>query len=598
MKKILLLLGLCLHLLANDILVFNNEYQVVPLQKKLKKVIVGNRDTINVSLLNSHGSKGSMLKIFGKKSGNTSILLIYRDNSIENYHVYVNENLGYIQKMINIIEPNLTLSKVGNGSTVINGVFDNPHNKSRIYEILQKGGIDTEKLMDLTKTKKVNKMIRTKLYLIAVNNQRAKDLGGVTGLSFFSQYINASINPTAANSVTFSGFLLNNLGNFTKQTGHSTLGTLNFLQKKGIASILDDTVLITTEDKNATFRVGGELFIPTGITQNIGTAPTIQVTPHEYGLKLTLTTKFMQKDGYMHINVHINDSNIDPDESHNVALGDGIYIPAFISKNIQTNVVVQSKQVIALGGRLHGENAQTEEKVPFFGDIPLIGELFKHKVNHISKTDLIFLLVPEIVDANENIDDTHFYEDFKDSSNAFHAQILDENRSTNTTKTPVVAKDPLSSVETTVKPVEEKSSTFEPIIIEEEAINEQNSSTHEIPAVSKALKETQNKTVDEAAKKDVLATQSTQESTDTTPQMKQTQTALQTYKVTAHTIYVRDEPINGKAVSIWKKGHKFTSDESKFIDSKVWLKIKQDCISECKDVNGTLWISQRYTEKI
>ena len=595
MKKILLLLGLCLHLLANDILVFNNEYQVVPLQKKLKKVIVGNKGTINVSLLNSHGSKGSLLKIFGKKPGNTSILLIYRDNSIENYHVYVNENLGYIQKMINIIEPNLTLSKVGNGSTVINGVFDNPHNKSRIYEILQKGGVDTTKLMDLTKTKKVNKMIRTKLYLIAVNNQRAKDLGGVTGLSFFSQYINAAVNPTAANAVTFSGFLLNNLGNFTKQTGHSTLGTLNFLQKKGIASILDDTVLITTEDKNATFRVGGELFIPTGITQNIGTAPTIQVTPHEYGLKLTLTTKFMQKDGYMHINVHITDSNIDPDESHNVALGDGIFIPAFISKNIQTNVVVKSKQVIALGGRLHGENAETEEKVPFLGDIPLIGELFKHKVNHISKTDLIFLLVPEIVDANENIDDTHFYKDFKDSSNAFHAQILDENRSSKPSKTPVSAKDPLLSTTHEADVKEENTTTFEPIIIEEEETTDQNSSTEEITPPLQSEPEAKN----EMPKENKTVIPLIKESTAASTTLKeQTPAKLQTYEVTAHTIYVRDEPIIGKAVSIWKQGHQFTSEESKFIDGKIWLKIKQDCFSACEDVNGSLWISQRYTKLI
>ncbi len=563
MKKILVLLGICLNLLANDILVFNNEYQVLPLQKKIKRLIVGNKETINVSLLDAVSAKGTLLKIFGKKTGNTSILVIYRDNSIENYHVYVNENLGYIQKMINIIEPNLTLSKVGNDSTVIAGVFKDPHDKKRIYEILQKGGINIDKLMDLTKTQKVNKMIRTKLYLIAVDNQKAKDLGGVTGLSFFNKYVNATANAGAANSATFSGFLLDNLGNFTTSTGKSVLATLNFLQTKGITHILDDTVLITTEDKNATFRVGGELYIPTGITQNVGTAPTIQVTAKEYGLKLTLTSKFMQTNGYMHINVDIQDSAIDANIAHNVSLGSGISIPSFVSKNIQTNVVVKSEQVIALGGRLHSENSKSEEKIPLLGDLPILGELFKHKIENLGTTDLIFLLVPEIVDANEDIDDTDFYRNFKNSSNILHAKVTDvlkeEAVDRNITKqTAEIAQD--SEINATL---------ITPVIIEEENIKEANSKT--------------------SPSEDI------QEITLELPKEKLTPT-LHTYAVNAQKIFLREKPLNGKRVNVWKKGHKFTADESKVIDGTTWLKVKQDCFTTCKDINNNLWISQKYTQ--
>ena len=564
MKKILLLLGICLHLLANDILVFNNEYQVVPLQKKLKRLIVGNKETINVSLLNASSSQGSLLKIFGKKPGNTSILLIYKDNSIENYHVYVNENLGYIQKMVNTIEPNLRLSKVGNGSTVIAGVFQNPHDKKRIYKILQKGGVDTEKLMDLTKTRKVNKMIRTKLYLVAVDNQKAKDLGGVTGLSFFNKYVNATVNAGAGNAATFSGFLLDNLGNFTTSTGHSVLGTLNFLQTKGIATVLDDTVLITTEDKNATFRVGGEIYIPTGITQNSGTAPTIQVESKEYGLKLTLTSKFMQTNGYMHINVDIQDSAIDPNQAHNVSLGQGISIPSFISKNIQTNVVVKSEQVIALGGRLHSENSKSEEKVPFLGDIPLLGELFKHKIKNLSTTDLIFLLVPEIVDANENIDDTNFYEEFKKSSNLLHAKIIEVKE-----KKKVLVKE---------KQIEDINVSQALPIIESEADTEVVAGPSSIQQPQEIVVKVKDTSIEKAPVK----------LPENAP-MK-----IQTYAVNTQKIFLREKPVNGKRVNVWKEGHKFTADESKVIDGVPWLKVKQDCFSTCKDINKSLWISQKY----
>jgi type II secretory pathway component GspD/PulD (secretin) len=416
--------------------------------------------------------------------------------------------------------------------------------------------------MDLTKTQKVNKMIRTKLYLIAVDNQKAKDLGGVTGLSFFNKYINATANAGAANAATFSGFLLDNLGNFTTSTGHSVLATLNFLQTKGITNILDDTVLITTEDKNATFRVGGELYIPTGITQNVGTAPTIQVTAKEYGLKLTLTSKFMQTDGYMHINVDIQDSAIDTNIAHNVSLGSGISIPSFVSKNIQTNVVVKSEQVIALGGRLHSENSKGEEKIPILGDLPILGELFKHKIENFATTDLIFLLVPEIVDANEDIDDTNFYKNFKNESNIFHAKITDA------PSEEIVKKNITKQTAEITQDSETNATLITPIIIEEENTKEANSQTS--------------------------SSTTSEEFTVNIPQEKPIP-ILQTYAVNAEKIFLREKPLNGKRVNVWKKGHKFTTDEAKKIDGITWLKVKQDCYTTCKELKKDLWISQKYT---
>lgn len=424
MKKILLLLSLCLSLLAEDIVVFENEYNVLALDKKVKKLIVGNKEILNVSLLTSASNPKTTLKLFGKKSGNTSILIMYRDKSIQNYHVYVNQNLGFIQKMVNVIEPNIHLNRVGDGSTVVAGSFQDPHEKSRVYSLLESAGIDMTKLMDITRTKKVNKMVRTKLYLVEINNQKAKDLGGVVGLGYFDEFTNILVNAQASTGATFSGFLLDHTGNYIAQTGNSITSTLNFLESKGIAKILDDTVLITTEDKNASFHVGGEVYIPVGLTQNIGMGPTIQLEEKEYGLRLTLTSKFMQKDNFMHMDIEIKDSEFDTNHEHDVQLGEFTVVPSFISKNIKTDIVAKSGQVIALGGRLHSEEMEAEEKIPLLGDIPLIGALFTRTVTKAKDNDLLFFLVPEIVDANENLDDSNFYQDFKDENNALHSTIL------------------------------------------------------------------------------------------------------------------------------------------------------------------------------
>lgn len=573
MKKIVLMITLCLTLFAKDIVVFENEYNVISLEKKVEKIIVGSKEIINISVLNENQSPNTLLKLFGKKSGNTSILLFYKDKSIENYHIYVNQNLGYIQKMINVIEPKVFLSRVGNGSTVVSGEFSDPHQKKRVYSILENAGIDTKKLMDITHTRRVNKMIRTKLYLVQIDNQKAEELGGVTGLGFFSKHRDITLNADAATGVTFSGFLLDNLGEFSTQTGSSIVGTLNFLKEKGIAKILDDTVLLTTEDKNASFRVGGEVYIPTGVRENGVGFPTIELEEKEYGLSLVLNTYFMEKENFMHMDIEIKDSAFDNTASHNVQLGEFTTVPSFVSKNIKTDIVAQSGQVIALGGRLHKEDYNQEQKIPLLGDIPFLGELFKRKVSGYKENDLLFFLVPEIVDANENINDTHFYRDFKNSSNKLHENILDINDSVlkSDIKAEVILKEQSVLFKPEIDGLQEQESEMQIIEIssEDEASSQEEVSLHEEPL---ALLREKKK------------------------QLQQEETMM--YAVASKKIFLREKPIDGRRDFVWLEGHKFTINETKEFDNSTWLKIKEDCFSECIDVEQELWISKKYTKEL
>ena len=600
MKKIILILLTIINLFADDVVVFNNEYKVLELDKKVTKLLIGNQEMINVSILSTSRSKKTTLKIFGKKSGNTSILIKYRDGSLQNYHVYINENLGFIQKMINMIEPTLELSKVGDGSTVITGSFKDPHNKRRIYTILENGGIDVTKLMDLTTTTKVNKMVRTKLYLVEINNQKAKDLGGVTGMGFFSEYLSVAVNPGAANSATFSGFLLDNTGSFTAQKGNSVSGTLNFLQESGIGTILDDTVLMTTEDENASFRVGGDVYIPIGVTQNIGgLAPTIQLEEKKYGLFLNLNSQFMEKEGFIHINVDIKDSEFDTNKDHDVQLGEYIIVPSFISKDINTNVVVKSGQVIVLGGRLHTEEVEREEKVPFLGDIPWLGELFTHTVSGTKENDLLFFLVPEIIDANDNIDDTFFYQEFKDESNKFHkkAYSLDDRKEQE--EVAKVEKVSVTEVdeEVVIIEVEEHKSNLEKgsnkaVAIKEVAVKKE-SKPQEVSVYDEVLNQEKIPEV----KKQKVAKKIVNPDTKVATIEKSSAPIVQ-YEVTRNKTFLRSRPVDGRRDKVWIQGHKFTISDKKVIDGVTWMKIKENCFKECVPETKELWISENVSKKV
>ena len=617
MKKVLfILIGFFMILQADDIIVFTNEYKVMTLPGKLKKVIIGNRDIINVSVLDNSKNDKTLLKVFGKASGNTSILLTFRDGTLKNYHVYVNQNLGFVQKMLNTIAPQVQLSRVGDGSIVLSGKFDDPHQKKRVYELLSSAGIDMNRLMDITKTAKVNKMIRTKLYLVEINNNKAKELGGAIGLGLVGERSSIGLNPEASTGVTFSGWLLDSVQNFTDVQGFSLLGTLKLLQSKGVAHILDDTVLITTEDKNASFHVGGDVYIPVGITQTNGGYPTIQLEEKEYGLRLTLTTNFMEKKDYMHIKVTIRDSEFDPNKEHNVKLGgdngafsQGIEVPSFLSKHITTDIVAKSKQVIALGGRLHKDESEIEQKIPLLGDIPIIGKLFTSTEKHYKANDLLFFLIPEIVDGNEAIDDSRFYEHFSKESKKFHTYFELDDKGNNTQEGDLQTKTRIEPIEIEFEQndtTEKKETTYD--TNQQETISHNEKETSVIPLDDEDKVEEREATLSQTSttEQKVLTNESAIEKDNKVDSLAKKTDMLQKetniekmYEINIAKIFIRNKPFDGKIIDVWVDGHRFISDGEQAANSGIWLKIAQDCINDkCKKVKGNLWVSKKYSKEI
>jgi len=567
--------------------VFQNEFKVLQLNRGISKIIIGSKGIINVSLLNMPNSSHTTLKLYGKKSGNTSMLIVFSNGKILNYQIYVNQNLAFIQSMINTIQPKIRLHRIGDGSIIVSGVFTNPHEKKRVYKLLVNAGFNLKRIMDITTTTKINKMVRTKLYLVQINNTKAKQLGGITGLGFFNQYISASLNPGVATSATFSGWLLNNIGQFSNLGGsgtHSLTSTLKFLQTKGIAKILDDTVLTTTEDKNASFQVGGDVYIPIGLTQTgAGYPPTIQLKKKQYGLKLILTTKFLNHSNYIHVDVKIGDSEFDPDKAHDVSLGSGVVVPSFLSKHISTNIVARSGQVIALGGRLHKQSTVTKSKIPFLGDLPLIGRLFRNDSTSNSENDLLFFLVPQIINQKTDINDTHFYHRFEQSSQKLN--LLGNDNNTTNAKIPDIQNKANSKKIDTIILTPKKGTIGSVAVVNNTSVKDINVSDGNITT-------SKNKQITLQSARSVQIIK--QHSLIKRKSIKRVQHDCM---VSTKKIFIRSKPINGTIQGIWIYGHKFISTlKQQTKTGGVWINITQDCYKNmCNKLSHILWISRRFT---
>jgi general secretion pathway protein D len=73
--------------------------------------------------------------------------------------------------------------------------------------------------------------------------------------------------------------------------------------------------------------------------------------------------------------------------------------PIFLTRRINTSVVVAHGQTVALGGLMQENDSVYEQKVPLLGDIPIIGELFKYTSKKKEKTELLILVTPTILSS-------------------------------------------------------------------------------------------------------------------------------------------------------------------------------------------------------
>jgi type IV pilus assembly protein PilQ len=98
--------------------------------------------------------------------------------------------------------------------------------------------------------------------------------------------------------------------------------------------------------------------------------------------------------------VEIQKDEVDPTRS--VAIS-GISTPAIATKRVKTQVRVNNGETLVLGGIYDAVERNNVDKVPFLGDLPVLGNLFKNTRKLDNKTELIVFLTPRIIDERMSL---------------------------------------------------------------------------------------------------------------------------------------------------------------------------------------------------
>lgn len=400
-------------------------YKVLEFEKVIKSIKVSDHENLEVDFLDSVSSPLQSIKVFSKKLGHSNVLITFEDSTSLHLDINVTENLTNIIEIAKEISSKLIIKQT-NGRIILKGFVPNMKAKEKILDLFAKAGVDLKtSLVDLVELENPDKMIRVKLYAVEINNDKGQDLKNNWFVSsknyvqnvtdkglFYNTPLDASSNtkefndannqrnPSVhnaidglmANAVSLTGGLTG-AANYLGKYFNAGL-TLNYLSSKGVANILDETTLLTLENKKANFLAGGTIYIKIQTTTDQG-VPTTQVRDLKYGLQLEIQAKNIVNDNFINLDIVTKSTGVDFANRT-----DGI--PNFTEKSIHTNVVVGNKSTIVLGGLINRDNAKDVDKIPLLGDIPVLGFMFTSKSFKEGKSELVFFITPEVVDPKDN----------------------------------------------------------------------------------------------------------------------------------------------------------------------------------------------------
>jgi MSHA biogenesis protein MshL len=181
---------------------------------------------------------------------------------------------------------------------------------------------------------------------------------------------------------------------------------LSLLETQGSVQVLSSPRVSTVNNQKAVIRVGSDEYFVTGIssnqTQNAATTtstPNIELSSFFSGISLDVTPQ-ISDTGEVVLHIHPVVSEVTDQQKVFTVGSEEFSLPLALRGVRESDSIVKAAngQVIVLGGLMTESTNNVNGKRPFLGDIPVVNSLFKTKSKAKSKTELVILLRPIVVD--------------------------------------------------------------------------------------------------------------------------------------------------------------------------------------------------------
>ena len=337
--------------------------------------------------------------VLGKSPGLTTLTLLDASGQlIANVDVRVAAEVSEFKERLRQILPGEKIEvRTANDGIVLSGVVSSTQRLQRALDLAERYA--PERVSNLMSVGGIQQVM-LKVRFAEMQRNVSKSLGA-------SLSLNGAVGGTGINGGTgttnTSGSVATALGgnipNLNQNAGAVLFGfnagstqvgiLLEALEQKGVVRFLAEPNLVALSGQEAKFLAGGEYPVPVAQSEN-----RISIEFKPFGVELSFIPRVVDKD-LVNLELKAAVSAIDPTTS--LQLGNGIEIAAFTRRETSSTVELRDGESFAIAGLLKDDFTDNATQLPWLGDVPVLGALFRSADYQRNQTELVIIVTAHLV---------------------------------------------------------------------------------------------------------------------------------------------------------------------------------------------------------
>ncbi len=371
-----------------------NRAIIVESEEPFTELSIANPGIADISSLSDR-----TIYVLGKEPGRTTLTLLGADGRlISNVEVHVAPDLAEFKERLSQIIPGENIEvRTANNGIVLSGTVSSIARLDRALDLAERyapGRVSN--LMMVGGTHQVMLKVRF------AEMQRSVSKALSTSLSLGGNVLDNTLGVSGGSNRTITQAGVGNslAGNLPGASENNGAALFNFgagglevgilleaLESRGVVRSLAEPNLVALSGQEATFLAGGEYPIPIVDGGNVA----VQYRP--FGVELTFVPRVIDED-IINLELSAAVSAIDPS---NGIVANGFNIDSFTRRETSTTVEMRDGESFAIAGLLRDDFTDLSGQVPWIGDIPVLGALFRSAEYARRQTELVIIVTPHLV---------------------------------------------------------------------------------------------------------------------------------------------------------------------------------------------------------
>lgn len=391
---------------ANDLVVAVGKSVLVDCAKPIERIAVGTGDFAEATAVSP-----TEILLNGKAPGETSLIVWQAGGVRQFFNVAVrvssyaaNDRLDSVRRELRTELPGQTLRVTSeNGMVFLRGTVKDLRSSDRAVEIASTAGKVVNLLYVTVPPAEPQILLKVRFASLDRNLQKqlginfyslggGNTVGAVTTQQFSPPTITPGTGASGSTASTPATASLSNMLNIFLFRKDLNLGaTIQALETNGVLQVLAEPNLLTANGKQGSFLAGGQYPYP--VVQSTAGTGAISIAYKEFGVRLNFIPTITPR-GTIRLQVAPEVSSLDYANGITIS---GFTVPGLDTRKMKTEVELADGQSFAIAGLLDQRDTKTLSKIPFIGDIPVLGKLFQSMNKVRSNTELMVIVTPEIV---------------------------------------------------------------------------------------------------------------------------------------------------------------------------------------------------------